>query len=181
MYQNFPNKILLLVAHTDDETIGMGGTICRHINNGDEVYAFSMTDGVSSRQTCDKENVKTRLEASNKVSETLGFKWFKRENFPDNAMDSVPLIEIVKVIEEAKKKINPNIIYTHSSADLNIDHRIVNQATLTAFRPFQNECWKEIRTFEIPSSTDYGHKSITNIFAKRAVTYIIKQIIKVNF
>ena len=164
MYQNFPNKILLLVAHTDDETIGMGGTICRHINNGDEVYAFSMTDGVSSRQTYDKENVKTRLEASNKVSEKLGFKWFKRENFPDNAMDSVPLIEIVKVIEEAKKKINPNIIYTHSSADLNIDHRIVNQATFTAFRPFQNECWKEIRTFEIPSSTDYGHKSITNIF-----------------
>ena len=164
MYQNFPNKILLLVAHTDDETIGMGGTICRHINNGDEVYAFSMTDGVSSRQTCDKENVKTRLEASNKVSETLGFKWFKRENFPDNAMDSVPLIEIVKVIEEAKKKINPNIIYTHSSADLNIDHRIVNQATITAFRPLKDECWREIRTFEIPSSTDYGHKSVTNTF-----------------
>ena len=79
-------------------------------------------------------------------------------------MDSIPLIEIVKVIEEAKKKIDPTIIYTHSSADLNIDHRIVNQATLTAFRPLKDERWREIRTFEIPSSTDYGHKSVTNIF-----------------
>ena len=164
MYQRIPIKVLLLVAHTDDEILGMGGTICRHIKNGDKVYALSMTDGISSRGINNYDKIKTRLEASNKVSENLGFEWVKRENFPDNSMDSIPLIEIIKVIEEAKKKINPNIIYTHSSADLNIDHRIVNQATLTAFRPLKNESWKEIRTFEIPSSTDYGHKSVTNIF-----------------
>ncbi len=164
MYQRIPIKVLLLVAHTDDEILGMGGTICRHIKNGDKVYALSMTDGISSRGINNYDKIKTRLEASNKVSENLGFEWVKRENFPDNSMDSIPLIEIIKVIEEAKKKINPNLIYTHSSADLNIDHRIVNQATLTAFRPLKNESWKEIRTFEIPSSTDYGHKSVTNIF-----------------
>ena len=115
-----------------------------------------MTDGVSSRKIDKKEKIQTRLEASNKVANALGFEWFKRENFPDNAMDSIPLIEVVKVIEKAKRKIKPNIVYTHSSADLNIDHRIVNQATLTAFRPLKDEVWKEIRTFEIPSSTDYG-------------------------
>ena len=164
MSPEIPNKILLLVAHTDDETLGMGGTICKHINNGDQVYAFSMTDGVSSRAIGKKEKIKTRQDSSNKVAEFLGFEWFRRENFPDNSMDSIPLIEIVKVIEEAKKKIDPTIIYTHSSADLNIDHRIVNQATLTAFRPLKDERWREIRTFEIPSSTDYGHKSVTNIF-----------------
>ena len=58
MYQKIPNKILLLVAHTDDETLGMGGTICRHIKKGDEVYALSMTDGVSSREI-DKQKKKT--------------------------------------------------------------------------------------------------------------------------
>ncbi len=164
MFQKDPNRILLLVAHTDDETLGMGGTICKHIKKGDQVFAFSMTDGVSSREIDNTERIKNRIEASNKVSQSLGFEWFRRENFPDNSMDTIPLIEIVKVIEEAKKKINPTIIYTHSSADLNIDHRIVNQATLTAFRPLKDERWREIRTFEIPSSTDYGHKSVTNIF-----------------
>ena len=70
-------------------------------------------------------------------------------------MDKVPLLEVVKVIESIKKKIQPNLIYTHSMADLNIDHRIVSQATLTAFRPLSSESWNEIRTFEVPSSTDY--------------------------
>ena len=54
-----------------------------------------------------KTKINNRLEASNKVAENLGFEWFRRENFPDYSMDYIPLIEIVKVIEEAKKKINP--------------------------------------------------------------------------
>ena len=58
----------------------------------------------------------------------------------------------------------PDIIYTHSQADLNVDHRIVNQAVFTAFRPQPNETWEEIRSFEIPSSTDYSHPSVTSQF-----------------
>ena len=80
-------------------------------------------------------------------------------------MDSIPLIEVVKFIEKAKENIKPKIIYTHSSSDLNIDHRIVSQATLTAFRPQPDEEWEEIRTFEVPSATDFAHKSITNSFS----------------
>ena len=71
---------------------------------------------------------------------------------------------LVEVIEKAKFLVIPTLVYTHSSADLNVDHRVVSQATLTAFRPQPNEVWQEIRTFEIASATDYGHKSITNLF-----------------
>ena len=70
-------------------------------------------------------------------------------------MDKVPLLEIVKVIENIKK-INPTIIYTHNPTDLNIDHRIVTDAVMTAFRPLANENGKII-AFEIPSATDYSY------------------------
>ncbi len=94
----------------------------------------------------------------------MGLEWLEGGSFPDNAMDTVGLLDVAKVIERAKTLTKPTIIYTHSSADLNIDHRIVSQATLTAFRPQPNEVWEEIRTFEVASATDYGHKSITREF-----------------
>ena len=55
--------ILVVVAHTDDETIGMGGTISRHSENGDKVYGLSMTDGVGSRLQKDKKAIKLREKA----------------------------------------------------------------------------------------------------------------------
>ena len=65
------------------------------------------------------------------------------------------MLEIVKIIEKHKKILNPEIVITHNFYDLNIDHRIIAEATLTAFRPEPKSKCKEIITFEIPSSTDY--------------------------
>jgi len=173
-------KVLFIVAHPDDEALGLGGTIARHVQNGDEVYGISMTNGVGARGD-NLTAIHNRIENSKKASEILGFKWINQYEFPDNAMDTVPLIEITKKIEEVKKTILPNIIYTHSSADLNIDHRIVSQATLTAFRPQPNELWQEIRTFEVPSATDFGHKSITGSFNPNLYIDISKTIqLKIN-
>lgn len=155
--------VLVIIAHRDDEAIGLGGVIARHIECGDSVYAVSMTDGVGARGLNISE-ARLREQASLKVANALGFSWLNGQPFPDNAIDTVPLLKVVQAIETIKTKINPTIIYTHSSADLNIDHRIVSQATLTAFRPQPNECWKEIRLFEVSSATDYGHSSITGSF-----------------
>lgn len=156
--------VLVVVAHTDDETLGLGGTIAKHVSLGHSVFGISMTDGVGARGELLNDEAKRRKQASINAATILGFKWIEGGNFPDNAMDTVPLLEVAKVIEQAKKELNPTIIYTHSSADLNIDHRIVALATLTAFRPQPNEIWKEIRAFEIPSATDYGHPEITCSF-----------------
>jgi LmbE family N-acetylglucosaminyl deacetylase len=79
-------------------------------------------------------------------------------------MDKVKLLDVVKIIEKAKKKIMPHIIYTHNPHDLNIDHRIVAEAALTAFRPQAKEIWEKILAFEIPSSTDYAYFKKNTIF-----------------
>ena len=156
--------VLVIVAHTDDEALGLGGTIAKHVESGDIVYGISMTDGLGARGGENKEEIKIRAQASINSGKRLGLTWIEGGSFPDNAMDTVPLLAVAKVIEKAKSLINPTIVYTHTSADLNVDHRVVSQATLIAFRPQPNEVWEEIRTFEIASATDYGHKSITNIF-----------------
>lgn len=157
-------KILVVVAHSDDESISMAGTIRKHVNKGDKVYVISMTDGVGSRKDVDEDQVAERKNASNNASKVLGFEWGNCYEFNDNAMDSYPLFEVVKCIEEAKIKYKPTLVYTHSAADLNVDHQVVANAVLTAFRPQPNEICKELRLFEVASATDYGNSAITGSF-----------------
>lgn len=157
-------NILVVVAHSDDETISMGGTIRKHIENGDIVYVTSMTDGVGSRDNVTELDIIKRKKSADNASKILGFQWIKNFNYLDNALDTYSLLELVKSVEEVKREVKPNMVYTHSGGDLNIDHRIVANVVLTAFRPQPEETCKEIRLFEVPSATDYGHKSITGQF-----------------
>jgi len=153
-------RILICVAHPDDETIGCGGAIARHVRNNDKVYCIYMTDGVGARHSKTKDNlIYKRKKNSLLASKILGFKWLSDccGDFPDNGMDKANLLDVVKIIEKAKKKIKPHIIYTHNPYDLNVDHRIVAEATLTAFRPQAKEVWSKILAFEIPSSTDFAY------------------------
>jgi LmbE family N-acetylglucosaminyl deacetylase len=158
-------NILVIVAHTDDEAIGLGGTIARHVEQGDRVFGLSMTNGLGSRDITDQKKLNERANAASRASKKIGLQWLDACSFPDNAMDTVPLLSVIKEIEKAKQIVKPTLIYTHSPADLNIDHRIVSQATITAFRPQPDEDCLEIRLFEVASATDYGHRSVTDIFS----------------
>jgi len=157
-------KVLVIVAHPDDESISMAGTIKKHSKNGDSVYAVSMTNGLGSRNNINEVDLNKRNIASIKASKILDFNWAECFDFSDNALDSYPLIEIIKALEKVKDKYNPTLVYTHSGADLNIDHKTLARAVLTAFRPQPNEVCKEIRLFEVASATDFGHSSITGSF-----------------
>ena len=77
-------------------------------------------------------------------------------NFPDNQLDKVPLLRIIKKIELVIKRLRPNIIFTHYENCLNIDHQIAYRATLTACRPLKTNPVKTILSFEILSSTDWA-------------------------
>lgn len=150
-------NILVIAAHPDDEVIGCAGTIGKHIKDGDVVYVMSFTDGVGSRNNIVNHSEKEiRNEAAAQAAKKIGFTWVAIGDFPDNRLDQVALLDLVKFIEETKEKIKPKIIYTHSNADLNIDHQRVHQATLTAFRPQPDELWEEIRAYEVASSTEWG-------------------------
>ena len=157
--------VLVVVAHSDDESISMAGTIVKHVSKGDKVFVVSMTDGVSARDNKNIVKIRHRKKSADIASQELGFQWGDCYDFDDNAMDSYALIEIVKAVEEAKKKYKPTLVYTHSGADLNVDHRVVAHAVLTAFRPQPNEKCKELRLFEVASATVYGNPAIMGSFS----------------
>lgn len=150
-------RVLAIVAHSDDETIGMGGTIARHVSQGHSVYAACMTNGVGARlvEQAD-EKVRERSNAAHQAAAILGFEWLQSFDFPDNAMDTVSLLSVVQAIEKLKEDVLPDIIYTHNPNDLNIDHQVTTQAVLTAFRPQAHETYSEIRAMEVSSATDYA-------------------------
>ena len=155
------NRVLIIAAHPDDETIGCGGAIAKHRNNHDSVSCIYFTNGVGARfaKNFNEKEVFLREKSSIKAEKILGFKWLHNlcQNFPDNSLDNFSLLKIIKTIEKAKRLIKPNLIYTHSSADLNIDHRRICEAVMVAFRPQPGETWEEIRLFEVPSSTEYSN------------------------
>lgn len=156
--------ILVIIAHPDDEILGCGGTMARHVDQGDTVYVTSMTDGVGARPNTDRATIERRQKAAQEAAKIIGFQWLNMGVFPDNQLDTVPFLDLVQFVETVKRNATPDLVYTHSKADLNIDHRLVTKAVLTAFRPQPGEPCREIRSMEIPSASDYGHPSVTGSF-----------------
>jgi LmbE family N-acetylglucosaminyl deacetylase len=160
--------VLVVAAHTDDEALGCGGTIARHVVEGDTVYAVFLADGVTSRPDATVKEVEQRNAAAKRAHKILGVKKTYMLGFPDNRMDSVPLLDIVQKLERVLDEIKPQIIYTHHCGDLNVDHYITHRALLTACRPVPGSSVKEIYAFEVLSATEWNtpgvNPFIPNIF-----------------
>ena len=158
---NTTNSILVIASHPDDELLGCGGTMAKHSENGDEVNILIVAEGGTSRQqTRDRNSIKTYLNKLHKTAvnsgKILGINKVELLDFPDNRLDSIDLLDLIKVIEDKINLLNPNIIYTHHHGDLNIDHQKVNQAVITACRPIPGQVVKKILSFEVASSTEWN-------------------------
>lgn len=156
------SKILIVAAHPDDEILGVGGAILKHVKNGDEVNILILGDGATSRDA--NADIGEREKQARQAADALGAKNLILEKLPDNRFDSVPLLEIVKKAEKAINKIKPEIIYTHFPYDLNIDHRLTFQAVMTACRPQPGFFVKKILALETPSSSEWQIKDQSHIF-----------------
>ena len=149
---------LIIVAHPDDEIIGMGGTLIKKIKNKEEIYILYVSEGESSRNYKRQmllKKKKDRILKAKKASKFIGFKILDFLDLKDNSLDKYERLQIVKKIKFYIKKIKPDYVFTHFYDDLNIDHRIVFDATITASRPYVNKYIKEINLFEVQSSTSY--------------------------
>jgi N-acetylglucosamine malate deacetylase 1 len=162
-------KIAIIVAHPDDEVLGCGGAIARHAASADEVHILIMAEGITSRDI--RRNIDTRKEelsqlakASQSAMQTLGAHSVEILKFPDNRMDEVPILDVIKAIETRLDCLQPSIVYTHHWGDLNIDHQITHQAVVTACRPLPEQPVKTIFFFEVLSSTEWQVANPTHAF-----------------
>lgn len=151
--------ILAVVAHPDDEVLGCGGTLAAAVGQGHEVHVVYLADGESSRMGIDGDNtqIEKRYEEALNACKILGTQKPIFLGFPDNCLDSKPLLEIVQSIEPIFDNIKPEIVFTHHCGDLNVDHRITHQTVLTACRPQPNYYVKRIYAFEVLSSTEWAY------------------------
>ena len=161
-------KILIVAAHPDDEILGCGGTIARAVKEKHDVYTLILGEGITSRNIQGSQSKKALIEAlhdkCHAAGKSLGVKETTIHNFPDNRFDTIPLLDIVRFIEDHISKIGPSTIYTHHGGDLNIDHQLVFRALLAATRPMPGQNVQNIYSFEVPSSTDWAFQQISPAF-----------------
>lgn len=161
--------VLVIAAHPDDEVLGCGGTIARIVQEGTPVSIAILGEGITSRFS--KRSVLTEdlLEElhknSKKAAEILGVTDVRFFSLPDNRFDTVPLLDIVKIIESLISEIQPSIIFTQHGGDLNVDHTLIFKATLTAARPLQGSPVKQVLAYEVPSSTDWVFQKGQKVFS----------------
>jgi LmbE family N-acetylglucosaminyl deacetylase len=149
-------KILVVAAHPDDEVLGCGGTIAKEAARGNEIHVLILARGLESRGPENQsafDELKRHAQEANKI---LGVTKVHFGDLPDNKMDSVPLLDVVKLVEAHVKQIGPEVIYTHYENDLNIDHSLAAKAVITASRPLPGHSVKEVYFFETLSSTEWN-------------------------
>lgn len=148
------NTVLVIAAHPDDESLGMGGTIHNLTQTGFTVHALFLSSGVGSRDS-DREDSFARLSAANRALKSLGCNFITTGDFPDNSFDTIGLLNLAKFIEAKLDEIQPNIVFTNFHSDLNIDHRLTSEATLIAARPKPTSSVDELYFYEVVSSTGW--------------------------
>lgn len=170
--------VLVVAAHPDDETLGMGGTLARLTSRGVQIHCMFLTNGVGARGEGRQEEILARRKAAETAAKILGISGMHFYDFPDNGMDTVPLLEIVQAIEDFVKELNPDTVYTHHDGDLNVDHVITRKATVTACRPLPSATVRKIYAFEVPSSTEWEGSTRKMFQPQRFVSIDVEEKLK---
>ncbi|MDD3896377.1 MAG: PIG-L family deacetylase [Candidatus Peribacteraceae bacterium] len=160
--------ILVVAAHPDDEVLGCGGTIAKLAKEGNSVHIIILGEGITSRYSSPAETDKKQIQELHtqaaKAGKILGAQSVKIGHLPDNRFDTVPLLEIIKMVEDHVKQIKPSMVFTQHGGDLNIDHERTFRAVLTATRPMEGGTVKQVYAYEVPSSTEWAFQSFSPRF-----------------
>jgi LmbE family N-acetylglucosaminyl deacetylase len=152
-------NIAVIVAHPDDEVLAFGGIMCRHAERGDKVHLLILATGLASRtdnNTVSRNDLERLRDDARAAAKTLGVADVQFGEFPDNRMDTVPLLDVVKQVESFLAKSGATTVYTHHAGDLNVDHQVIARAVLTACRPLPNSAVLRLYAGEILSSSEYA-------------------------
>ncbi len=148
-------KILFVAPHPDDETLGCGGTIFKHLNQGDEVHWLILTTTTGS-DSFSKEFTNKRDEEIRKVSELYKFKSTTQLDFKTTELDSYPLKELIDTIKKEIEKVDPECMYVPFYGDPHSDHRISFEVIEAVSKKFRLVNLKSIRAYETLSETGFS-------------------------
>src|SRR5215510_5096183 len=157
-------RVLVIAPHPDDETLGCGGTLLKHVAAGDSVSWVIVTKAYEPRWP--KEVIDRREREIEQVSAAYGFANRFRLTLPAARLDTVPLEDLMAAIDEIVVKVRPDWIYTVHAGDVHTDHRAVFQATMSAVKSFNsaNKGVSRLLSYETVSSTDATPPGPSTVF-----------------
>jgi LmbE family N-acetylglucosaminyl deacetylase len=162
------SSVLVIAAHPDDEILGCGGTMTRLAREGHDVSIAILAEGMSSRyarrEDADQRQLKHLHANAQQAADKVGARELVLCKLPDNRLDTIPLLDVIKTVEELIIRFRPEIVYTHHPGDLNVDHGVVHRAVLTATRPTSVQGVREVYAFEVPSSTEWAFQRLKPSF-----------------
>ncbi len=150
-------NILIVAPHADDESLGCGGTILRHISEGANVYWLLVT-GMSKASGFTENQIRLREEEITQVHKCYGLSERYELCLPPAALETIPKGEIISLISTIIKKVEPEIVYTAYRNDAHSDHEIVFDAVMSSTKSFRYPFIKRVLAYETISETDFGMK-----------------------
>jgi len=102
-------KILVIAAHYDDAEIGCGGTIMKHISDGDEIF-YAITSSDEYRTGFPEERLAEQCDV------------LKRMGIPTTSMTLFSYKDNLHTIIGSLDSLKPDIVFTHFENDTHQDH-----------------------------------------------------------
>lgn len=146
-------KVLIIAPHPDDEVLGCGGTITKHVKAGDMVYVCIVTKAYTPEWSDDF--IKNRSKEIEKAHKILDIHKTICLDLPTVKLDTFPQVDLNAAIFNVVVNSDPDIVYIPHKGDLNKDHRLVHYASLVATRPAGRNL-KKVLSYEILSVTEWG-------------------------
>lgn len=155
-------RILVVAAHPDDDVLGCGGTLRKMVKKGKSIRIMFLGEGSTCRFSPDRinsqealETIEQRASFARESLAILGIDNYSFHDLPCGRFDTVPLIEIGKIVEDEITDFRPDTVFTHFAHDTHRDHQLASQATLQATRPVILDPVRNVISFEILSSTEW--------------------------
>jgi len=149
------SRVIVISAHPDDETLGAGGTLLKHISEGDDINWLIVTD-VYEEHGFSKDRVISRQLEIEKVSKMYGFSNVFKLGHPTMKLNDTILHELVAQISIIFQSLKPEIIYVMNRSDAHSDHRIVFDSVMSCTKSFRHPYIKKVLMYECLSETEFA-------------------------
>ena len=151
-------RILVVIAHPDDEVLGAGGLLLQSAEKGFKTGVVTLASRANARY---ERGTEERLRSEQKKAlDFLKVSYISNHDYPDAELSTVPHLNLVRSIEEDILEFRPDIVVTHWYGDLHEDHRVVSKACQEAIRIQQRRTGRagveSLWYMEVPSSTDWA-------------------------
>lgn len=147
-------RALVVCAHPDDETLGCGGTMLKHVDAGDDVHWAVATQ--AHEPAWSAEAIERKAAEVDAVAAAYGLAGHTRLGFPSSRLDVTPRAELMAAVGGVVERVRPELVYVVHPGDVHGDHADVYESTLAVLKAFRMGALgvRRVLAFETLSSTD---------------------------